>query len=119
MNTPKSKEITDRLGLALKSTDAARRDLLGRSIDEGRQEARAFRRVRDQLVKALGQDDPRVKALDRRVQGNERMAEFIEAGLKGSSTGGQTPKLGTSQSPGKAARGVKKGKAKGNKEEPG
>ena len=119
MATPKPDEIEKRLRETLKSADAARQDILHRTVDESRQEAKAFGRVRDRLVQALGQDDPRVKALDRRVQGNERMAGFIESGLKGSS-GGQTSKTAaTSQSPDKAARGAKKGGAKGNKEESG
>lgn len=78
---PTPDEIQERLRRARAAAETARRNVLQEIANREKREGAAFRRARQKLLETLAPDDPRVRALDRRSLGGDRMADFIETSL--------------------------------------
>lgn len=86
--TVTKEELERRMRAALESAEDSRRQTLQRFADEADAEERALSRLRDELVKRVGADDPRVKEVDRRIAGTRQVRDSAREGAKGPGDGG-------------------------------
>ena len=84
-------ELKARMSGPLDSAESTRKQTLQRFADEAEAEERDLSRLRDELAKRAGADDPRVKALGRRAAGSRKVRDFAREGGGGDGGPGKPP----------------------------
>lgn len=75
-------EARNRAAQIIQTAEKTRQTMLKDLITSRQSEAARLRLQKAELLKTTGPDDPRVKALDRRVIGTERVIDFAETSLR-------------------------------------
>ena len=71
-STPDPKNIQGRLDQVYGAAEALRKHSLAQLAEDEKSDAELLQEVRADLVREVGEDDPRVRALDRRIAGSMR-----------------------------------------------
>ena len=77
-SAPDPKNIQGRLDQVYGAAEALRKHSLTQLAEEEKSDVVLLQEVRADLAREVGEDDPRVRALDRRIAGSIRFVEIVD-----------------------------------------